>query len=145
MFKDQFLLVGFAGLMGNLADEAGDWLAYLLKIDDSTTAHFISNIIYATNKLSPIQLVVGQFSHLISGAVLGIVPYLIYRWSGKRYPVIKGLGIGAGMWLNHVVLVPCFADQRIHILSSTASILVELVTIMLWGIVSFCIIARYGE
>jgi hypothetical protein len=145
MFKDKLILAGVAGLIGNLVDELVDFLAFFLKISDSTTPHFIASIIYSSHNLNFTQLIVGEIAHLLAGMVLGIIPLICYLWTGKKYALIKGAGIGAGMWLNHVVLIPSLVDHRIHLTLSTSSLFTELVSLTLWGMISYLIIAKYGD
>ena len=145
MFRDKLILAGVAGLIGLLVDELVNLLSFLLKIIDSTTPHFIASIIYSTHSLNIAQLVIGEIAHFIAGAVLGIIPLIFYLWSGKKYSLIKGAMIGAALWLDHVVIIPSLVDHRIHLTLSTPSLFVELVSLILWGIVSYLIIAKYGD
>ncbi len=142
MFKDKIVLAGTAGFIGILADEFIEWLAFLLKICDSNTIHMISNIIYSSHQLNATQLLIGEIAHLIAGFILGIIPFAFYYWSGGKYCILKGAGIGAGLWLNHAVIIPSFVEPRIHLVSSTATLITELAGITLWGIVSFLIIVK---
>jgi hypothetical protein len=145
VFKDKIILAGMAGFIGIIADELIEWPAFFFKVSDSMTVHMISNIIYSTHQLNATQLIVGEIAHLIAGFVLGIVPFIFYRWSGKKYSILKGAGIGAGFWLNHSVLIPSFVEQRIHLIQTTPTLIIELIGIILWGIVSYSIIAKYGH
>jgi hypothetical protein len=142
VFKDKIVLAGMAGFLGILADEFIEWLALLLKICNSNTVHMISSIVYSSYQLTATQLIVGEIAHLIAGFILGIVPFIFYLWTGSKYSILKGAGIGAGLWLNHTVLIPSFVDQRIHLIQSTTSLIVELIGIILWGIVSYLVIAK---
>lgn len=145
MFNDKIILAGIAGFFGILADELIEWSALLLNISDSMTIKMVAQIIYSTHQLNGTQLIMGEIAHLIAGFILGIIPFLFYLWSGKKYPVIKGAGIGAGLWLNHAVLIPSFVVHRIHLMETTSTLIVELIGIMIWGIVSYLIIAKYGR
>jgi hypothetical protein len=142
IFQDKIILAGTAGFLGILVDEFVEWLAFLLKFCDSMTIHFIGNIIYSSLFLNSTQLIISEVAHLIAGFILGIVPLFFYRWSGPKYPVLKGAGIGAGMWLNHAVLIPSFVDSRIHLIQTTPALIVELIGIILWGIVSYLFIVK---
>jgi hypothetical protein len=145
MSDDKVIRAGTAGLLGILVDQALEWGAVLFKFTDSMTSHMLAMIIYSSHQLSTGQVIIGEIAHLIAGFVLGIVPYGFYRWSGKSYPIVKGAGIGAGMWLNHSVLIPCFVDPRIHLVPTTATLIVELIGIVAWGIVSYAAIVRWDS
>jgi predicted neutral ceramidase superfamily lipid hydrolase len=145
IFQDKVILAGTAGFLGILADEFIEWLAFLLKLCDSMTIHFIGNIIFSSYFLSSTQLIISELAHLIAGFILGIIPLYFYRWSGQKYPLFKGAGIGAGMWLNHAVLIPSFVDPRIHLIQTTSALIVELIGIILWGIVSYLFIVKYAK
>ncbi|HEX3047437.1 MAG TPA: hypothetical protein VHY08_21980 [Bacillota bacterium] len=144
MFKDKILLAGAAGLMGAVSDALINFLCFWLKITNETTSHFIAGIIFSSYSLNATQILMGLIGHLIAGAVIGLIPLLIYLWSGKKYPLIKGLAIGAAMWLNHVVLITSLVDRRFHNVPTESGILVELVSLSIWGIVTYGIIAKYG-
>jgi hypothetical protein len=144
VFKDKIILAGVAGLIGIIADELIEWTTFLLKISNSITIHMIGSIIYSSPKLTATQLIVGEIAHLIAGFVLGIIPLAFCLWSGEKYPILKGAGIGAGLWLNHAVLIPSFVESRIHLIQNTPTLIVELFGIILWGIVSYSFIAKYG-
>ena len=145
MLKDKIILAGMAGFFGILADELVEWTAFLLNISDSMTIRMIAKVIYSTHQLNVIQLITGEIAHLIAGFILGIIPFVFYLWSGKKYPIVKGVGIGAGLWLNHAVLIPSLVDHRIHLMTTTSTLIVELIGIILWGIVSYSVIAKYGH
>ena len=142
MFKDKIMIAGLAGFIGILADELLEWLAFLLKIVDSMTVHMIAGIIYSSYQLNAAQVLMGGIAHLIAGFILGIIPLSFYLWSGKNYPILKGAGIGAGLWLSHAVIIPSFVEQRIHLTPTTATLIVELIGIILWGIVSYLIVVK---
>jgi hypothetical protein len=142
VFRDKILLAGIAGLIGILADEVIEWGAFLLKLTDRITIHMIGSIMYSSLQLNSTQILIGEVAHLIAGFVLGIIPLVFYLWSGKEYPVLKGAGIGAGLWLNHSIFIPSFVDARIHLIPTTASLIVELIAITLWGIASYGFIVR---
>jgi hypothetical protein len=142
VFKDKIVIAGMAGFIGILANQCFEWLAFLFGICDSMTVHMIGNIIYSSQQLNAAQLLVAEIAHLIAGFILGIVPFIFYRWSGKQYPILKGAGIGAGLWLNHAVLIPSFVEQRIHLIQTTSTLIVELIGIILWGIISYGIIVK---
>lgn len=134
-----------AGLLGILADELLEWTALWLNISDSMTVKMIAKIIYSTHQLNVTQLIIGEIAHLIAGFILGIIPFAFYLWSGKKSPIVKGAGIGAGLWLNHAVLIPSLVDHRIHLMPTTSTLIIELTGIIIWGIVSYSIIAKYGH
>ena len=144
MFKDKLILAGMAGFIGVLVETSLDYLFVLLRISNATTAQFIASIIYCSHHLNFTQLIVGEIGHLIAGAVVGLIPLVLYFWSGKAYALIKGGAIGAGLWLNHVILVPSFVDPRIHLIFNTPSLLAELFALIFWGIVAYGIIVKYG-
>jgi hypothetical protein len=145
MFIDKLILAGTAGLIAAIGDVLFDFLFFWLKIASSTNAHFIANIIFRSPNINVIQVIVGLIAHLIAGAVVGLLPFICYLWSGKKYPLIKGVAIGAGLWLNHVVIVTSFVDQRFHEVPTIPTLFVNLGSLIVWGIVAYGIIAKYGD
>lgn len=145
MFKDKLILAGTAGLIAAVVDILFDFVFFWLKITSGTTANFIAGIIFRSSNLNVTQVIVGLIAHLIAGAVVGLIPFSFYLWSGKKYPLSKGAAIGAGLWLNHVVLVSSLVERRLPWVPTVPTLLVELGSIITWGIVAFTIIAKYGD
>lgn len=142
MFKDKIMIAGMAGFLGILADEFIEWLAFLFKIVDSVTIHMIGNIIFSAHQLNVPQLIIAEIAHLIAGFVLGLIPFAFYLWAGPKHSLLKGMGIGAGLWLNHAVFIPSLVDGRVHLIPTIMSLIVELIAIIVWGIVSFGFIVK---
>lgn len=144
MFRDRLLLAGLAGLAGALADALIHWGCVLAGLIETTAtnAYYMAALIFAGENATAGQLLLGQLAHLISGGVLGVAVSFLLSRSGRRWALVKGAALGAGFWLNHVIIIPSFAAARVRMEQTAPGVLVDLLGLIAWGVVAAAIIAR---
>lgn len=128
--------------MGTLADEVVHWSAVFLEIAQSTTGHYISQLMFPNQKVVLPNLLMGEFTHLLAGGTLGIVIVIILRLSGFDYSILKGIGFGAVMWIVHVIVIPNMVAPRPFIYRTFNEAIVDMVSHIVWGGISTLYIAN---
>lgn len=134
--NDTFARGTIAGLLGTLADAAVHWPAYYI-LGTTTTAHYIEQLMFPFTEPTTLTLALGFFTHLVAGALVGLVLlYLYSRW-GYDYALLKGIGVGVAFWIVHVAVIPnvIFAPRPL-VFRTGAEALVDLVAHLLYGIVA---------
>jgi len=134
--KDPLLLSFTGGVLGTLVDEVIHWLAVWLKLAQTTTGHYLSQLIFPHQHVTLPKLLMGEFTHILAGGTLGIVVFLILELSGYDYLLIKGGGFGAIMWIFHVAIIPNLIAPRPFIFRTFNEAVIDLATHMVWGIIA---------
>lgn len=128
------IIVGFlGGVLGTLGDEVVHWAAVWLKIAQSTTGHYISQLIFPHQKVTLEKLLMGEFTHVLAGGTLGIFIVVIFKLSGYDFSIIKGIGFGAVMWIVHVIVIPNLVAPRPFIYRTFNEAIVDMVSHVVWG------------
>ena len=119
--------------MGTLGDEVIHWAAMLFNFVESTTGHYLSQLIFPHHEVTLPKLLMGEFTHILAGGTLGVALYLILKISGYEYSLIKGAGFGAVMWIVHVAIIPNMVAPRPFIYRSFNEVIIDLVSHLVWG------------
>lgn len=131
--KDSLLLGFVGGALGTLGDEVVHWSAVWLNIAQSTTGHYISQLIFPFQEVTLPKLLMGEFTHFLAGGVLGVAIVLILKISGRDFSIIKGAGFGAVMWIIHVIVIPNLVAPRPYIFRTFNEAIVDMVSHIVWG------------
>lgn len=143
--KDDWILLGtMAGFIGTLGDEVVHWTAVGSGLVQSTTGHYISQLIFPYQPVTLPLLLMGEFTHLLAGAVLGMAVVLIFMVSGFDYAIIKGAGFGAAMWIVHVVIIPNLVAPRPYVYRTFTEAVVDMFSHLVWGAVTALVITHYS-
>ncbi|KJS21605.1 MAG: hypothetical protein VR72_09715 [Clostridiaceae bacterium BRH_c20a] len=122
-----------AGLVGSLGDALIHAPAYLI-LGTSMTAHYISQLIFPFEEVTIIRFLIGFFTHFLAGAIVGITLALVFKFLGKDYPYLKGIGLGILLWVVHVVIIPNIVDPRPYLLRTPLESIVDLIAHTSYGI-----------
>jgi len=144
MFRDRFILAGLAGLAGVIANSLVHWAAILVDVSHihGTTGYYLATIMFARARLSPAEILLGELAHLTAGSMLGLTVLLMLVWTTQTAALVKGVGLGAVMWLNHVILVPSLVATRVRLVFSATDILIDLAALIAWSSVATYVLVR---
>ncbi|MDT3699544.1 MAG: hypothetical protein RO469_08945 [Thermincola sp.] len=134
--SDPVIASVIGGVLGTLGDEIVHWSAVLLKITQSTTGHYISQLIFPFQKVTLPRLLMGEFTHILAGGTLGIAIIIILKISGFEFAVIKGAGFGAVMWIVHVIVIPNLVAPRPYLFRTYNESIIDLVSHIVWGAIT---------
>ncbi|KJS86959.1 MAG: hypothetical protein JM58_05395 [Peptococcaceae bacterium BICA1-8] len=129
MIKDGVI----SGLLGSLGDALIHAPAYLI-LGTSMTAHYISQLIFPFEEVTIIRFSIGFFTHFLAGAMVGIALALVFKFTGKDYPYLKGIGIGLLLWIVHVAIIPNIVDPRPYLIRTPLESIVDLIAHTSYGI-----------
>lgn len=124
-----------AGVLGSVWDDIVHWTSYFV-LGTSTTAHYISQLVYPFKDPTIGRLLTGEAIHYFAGAFVGVVLIMIFRYFGTDNPYYKGLGLGALMWIVHVAIIPNMVSPRPYLLRSELESLVDFLAHMAYGLVA---------
>jgi len=143
MKKDPLIFSFIGGILGTLGDEVVHWSAIILNIANTTTGHYLSQLIFPHQKVILEKLLMGEFTHILAGGTLGPVVLLILIISGFDYAIIKGCGFGAVMWIVHVVVIPNLVAPRPYIFRTFNEAIIDMLSHLIWGIITAWFISYY--
>lgn len=130
-----------AGLMGSLGDDIVHISAYFL-LGTSTTAHYISQLIFPFKEVTPLRWAFGDATHWFAGALMGIAVAFIFKYFGSDYAYIKGIGFGIAMWIVHVIVIPNLVQPRPYLFRSEMEAFVDFAAHLAYGVLTTLFLLR---
>ena len=97
--KDSIAVSLFSGLLGTLAMDASNFLFWKGRKTEALYGHIAGSIFvrpYRTNQSN--NFLLGQITHMITGAVLAIPLNLVLKKTGKDHLALKGAFFGSITW-----------------------------------------------
>lgn len=134
--KDALLLSFIGGVLGTFGDEVVHWMAVWFNFAESTTGHYLSQLIFPFQEVTLPKLLMGEFTHILAGGTLGIAVFIILKISGYEYSLAKGAGFGAVMWIVHVAIIPNMIAPRPYIYRTFNEAIIDLVSHVVWGFIA---------
>jgi len=133
MKRDLLLLSFIGGVLGTLGDMVVHWSSFFFKVAETTTGHYISQLIFPHQMVTLEKLLMGEFTHILAGGTLGVAITIILKISGFNYSVVKGLGFGSLMWIVHVLVIPNLVAPRPYLFRTFNEAVVDLISHIVWG------------
>lgn len=143
MKKDPLLFSFLGGILGTLGDEVVHWSSVFLSLANSTTGHYISQLIFPNQTVTIEKLLMGEFTHIIAGATLGVALFIILKISGYDYHILKGVGFGTVLWILHVAIIPNLVFPRPYVYRTFNEAIIDLVSHIVWGGITAWFISYY--
>jgi len=96
--NDRFTAGAISGIIGAIAQEIYGYIAKASGLTNIAFIDFAEAIIFNAQLKNFIGIIAGIISHLVFGAMLGVLfAYIIYKTSNNYY-YFKALGYAAGIW-----------------------------------------------
>ncbi|MGI6227659.1 MAG: hypothetical protein ACOYJ1_15570 [Peptococcales bacterium] len=130
-----------AGLLGSIGDSLIHISAFFI-LGTSMTAHYIAKLIFPFEKITTIRFCIGVFTHFLAGAIVGIALALVFRFLGKDYPFLKGIGLSLLLWIVHVLVIPNIVEPRPYLFRTSLECIVDLVAHTSYGIFATAYLLR---
>jgi hypothetical protein len=144
--QDTITIGSIAGLIGTALMTFYHWMLRLIGfkfIDPWETA---ANIILNRNLVhTPIGYLIGFLGQFILGSIFGITVAYTLRLTGKDFFWLKGVGVGALIWLGSVGLLMKLLQLELHGRSQPLTNLLTIIDFIVLGTVSSIIITRYAR
>jgi hypothetical protein len=110
-------------------------LDYLLSlIFKSNPIPLYSSMLIMTHTAILLDFALGITGDLIAGAFMGFIITIILERTNYHYLWVKGLGIGAVLWIVHVCVLPKLWEPQLLTLMTRPTIFIAFVTHVLWGL-----------
>jgi len=124
------------GMMGGLLGSLGDSIIHSLGffiLGTTTTYHYISQMIFPYQEITMVRFLFSFFTHLYSGAFVGIILAIIYRLIGYDYAYLKGMGLGLAFWIIHVIVIPNVVPARPYLFRTEVEAFVDFIAHIVYG------------
>jgi hypothetical protein len=100
MTKDTIILGALAGLLANIPKTIIAWIFHSFGLLRYTFIHIAAGYFVPAEFIdNPVSLLTGFIADFTTAAFLGVIMLLIIRWSGTDYAELKGLGMGAFLYI----------------------------------------------
>lgn len=143
--KDTIANAALAGTIATVAQESFSWLIYWLGIAKSTPAHYAARLLTGNPNIPANKLWIGLAGHLITGLIFGLAFVYLMRRLGKDYYILKGITFGGLLWIVTYAIIPNLTRQNLGLNSDTMTVLIDLITYFIWGIIASLLINKYAD
>ncbi len=97
--RDRVVLGLAAGMLGNLAKDGLDYLAYKKGWSELLYGHLAASLFAEPEKVrQPKDFVVGQLVDMTWGALSGVPVVYLLSWTGRDHYLLKGAAMGVLWW-----------------------------------------------
>ena len=143
MTKDTIVFGSLAGFIGNIPKIIFTWILHFLGYDRYTFIHIAAGFFVPAKYLDkPLSLMIGVISDFIMAGLFGVVLLLIMRKTGSDFPILKGVGFSAVIYLFIYGMLMALDITRASLLTPLPNLLLLFPHLIL-GIVSAWFIKYY--
>ncbi len=144
--RDTIMIGTIAGFVANLTMVSFALTVKLFGFKFITTWETAANIFLAPKLIhTPTGYFIGVLAQLVLGAIFGITVAYVLRLTGKDFYILKGIGVGAVIWLASIGLFMRFLHIEIHGRSEAFTNIMAVIEFVILGIVNSTIIAKYAK
>lgn len=98
--KDKFMLWVISGIIGAIFMDIYSFLAKQMGLAQHYIWHISADIFIEPEAVATISgTILGLLADLVIGSVLGVIIGLLIEYSGSKYYLFKGWGVGLFAWL----------------------------------------------
>ncbi|MHB1419102.1 MAG: hypothetical protein ACYCX4_05855 [Bacillota bacterium] len=116
--------------------------AILLGVVKYTGGHYLASLVFPDVEIDFPKLVMGELVHTLAGGTLGLLLLATFI-TGVKFALLKGIGLGAVLWIIHVLVVPHFAAPRINLFRTFEEATVDLAAHTAWGFFTALLILKF--
>lgn len=130
---DPYLLGSMLGFVLVFPYLSLDYLLSLIFKSNPIPLYSATLVVSHTN--SPWDFVFSILGDFIAGAFMGFIITFIFERTNYHYLWIKGLGIGAVLWIVHVCALPKLWEPKLLTLMTQSTVYISFFTHVGWGLV----------
>lgn len=135
-----------AGIIATIVMTLFNLVIRLLGFEFIATWETAANIFLVPQLIhTPIGYFIGWMTQFILGAIFGTVVAYTLRLTGKDFYILKGIGVGAVVWLASIGLFMRFLHIKIQGRSEPLTNLLAVIDFNILGVISSTIIAKYAK
>jgi hypothetical protein len=144
--RDTIAIGSIAGLIATIVMTLFNLLIRLLGFTFITTWETASNIFLNPHLIhTPTGYFIGLLAQFILGAIFGTVVAYTLRLTGKDYYILKGIGVGAVVWLVSIGFFMHLLHIEIQGRNDPLSNIMAILEFNMLGIITPIIIAKYAR
>lgn len=144
--RDTITTGAIAGIIATIVMTLFNLLIRLLGFEFIATWETAANIFLVPQLINtPIGYFIGLIAQFILGAIFGTVVAYTLRLTGKDFYILKGIGVGAVVWMASIGLFMRFLHIKIQGRSDPLINLLAVIDFNILGIISSTIIAKYAK
>jgi len=134
------------GLIGTIGMHLINLILKYLGIVKITSIQITATLFLNWNQANTIYgTIIGLINHLFIGSIIGVIIAFVFKYFGKDYYLIKGLGItGLGYLVGMGFVIPLIGAVP-QIRSDTLTLLGHIISYTVFGIISSYVIAHYSR
>lgn len=144
--RDTITIGAIAGLISTTVMTVIVWAVRLLGHQFITPWETATHIFLVRRLIhTPIGYLVGFTGNFTLGAIFGVIMAYILRFTGKDFYILKGIGLGAVVWLTSIGFFMHLLSIRIEGRSDPLSNLMAIIEFNIMGIITSYIIQKYAR
>jgi hypothetical protein len=144
--RDTITIGTIAGLTGTAIMALFNLFVRLLGFTFITTWETAANIFLNPHIIhTPTGYFVGLLAQFILGSIFGMIVAYTLRFTGKDFYILKGIGVGAVVWLASIGFFMRLLHIEIQGRNEPLSNIMAVIEFNMMGIISSMIIAKYAK
>jgi len=144
--RDTITIGSIAGFISTTILTLFAWTVQLFGFKFITTWETAASIFLNSNLIhAPIGYLVGFIAQFALGAVFGIIVAYTLRLTGKDFYLLKGIGVGALIWLASIGLFMRFLHIDLYGRGDPHSNLMAIIEFNILGIINSFIVKKYAK
>jgi hypothetical protein len=144
--RDTITIGTIAGLVATMVMSLFNFLIRLLGFEFINTWETAANIFLIPSLIhTPIGYFIGWVAQFILGSIFGLVVAFTLRVTGKDFYLLKGIGVGALVWMVSIGFFMRLLHIKIGGRSDLFTNLLAVVQFNIMGIITSTIVNKYGK
>jgi hypothetical protein len=144
---DSVVLGSISGAVGGIVGLAFSYSMFLLGFSPISSLHLAATLVVVDIlKLTPLGVIDSIVAHLTVAAAFGVILTYMFRYTGKEYWVLKGIGAGALFCIiTHSYFIPLMrSDEQVRsLIFNPPSWATMVTTHSIIGLVTAFMIVKY--
>ena len=144
--RDTITMGTIAGFISTTVMTIIVWIVRLLGYEFITTWETATHI-FLTKKLihTPIGYLTGFLGQFSLGAIYGVIVAYTLRFTGKDFYILKGIGVGAVVWLASIGFFMHLLGIQIEGRGDPLSNLMAIIEFIILGIINSYVVKKYAR
>lgn len=144
--RDTITIGSIAGLSGTFVMTFYHWVLRMFGLKFIDTWETAANIFLNQNLIhTPVGYFIGFLGQFVLGSIFGVAVAYTLRLTGKDYYWLKGIGVGAVIWLSSVGFFMKLLHLQLEGRNQPFTNLVTVIDFSTLGTISSIIIAKYAR
>ena len=144
--RDTITIGTIAGLIGTIGMHITNSILKSFGIVKITTLQIASSLFLNWDQIDTIYgQLVGYINHFFIGAIVGVVIAFVYKFTGKDFFLVKGLGITGLSYLAALGFITPLLKSVPQIRNDPSSLFGHIIAYIVFALIASFIIYRYSK